>query len=534
MPSGALFLRVLHDEAQPSQVLVMTGSPATLHSLDGKLLSAFAGPGLEQMQNETLPQFLPRQRWFGAKDRVIAGVSLTPLGELEEGVHALIAADVRVGDETQRYLMPVSAFWTSQSGDTALSAGAPVLANIQSSSRAGVLIDSALEQSLAKALVEAMRTDKSLEAEGGTLSFLGSEALRQRELLPDPRPLGAEQSNVSIAFGNSVILKLYRRLRPGEQPDVEVARFLSDVGHFSSTPEFLGEIQHQSPSGETTTLAAAFAFVPNEGDAWAAVTRDLTASLTSGSSEDGSWIGAILGQRTAEMHKALSAPTADEDFAVEPLTTDDISRWVNEAVGEAQDLLDRLDEGLSALPAPAQALAQDIMSQREMLISRIKAASNMEPSGGRSRIHGDYHLGQVLVTGRDVVIIDFEGEPKRSLAERRAKSSPLRDVAGMLRSFHYAAWTALDRHAQQNDDVPEPVRARAEAWRQRVSRDYLASYQAHIAGASSYPPSPDFAKALTDLFLLQKAIYEVGYELANRPDWVQIPLSGIRDLLNEG
>jgi maltose alpha-D-glucosyltransferase/alpha-amylase len=132
------------------------------------------------------------------------------------------------------------------------------------------------------------------------------------------------------------------------------------------------------------------------------------------------------------------------------------------------------------------------------------------------------------------MIIDFEGEPKRSLAERRAKSSPLRDVAGMLRSFHYAAWTALDRYRHEHGTVPDAVRARVMAWQQRVAEEFLAAYQVHVAGASSYPTDADFARALTDLFVLQKAIYEVGYELANRPDWVEIPLSGIRDLLNEG
>ena len=168
------------------------------------------------------------------------------------------------------------------------------------------------------------------------------------------------------------------------------------------------------------------------------------------------------------------------------------------------------------------------------MIARIKAALALPPSGGRSRIHGDYHLGQVLACDGDVMIIDFEGEPSRSLAERRAKSSPLRDVAGMLRSFHYAAWTALDRVRQQTGAVPDASRARAEHWRRRVTTDFIAAYQEHVAGAASYPDDPTVAKALTDLFVIQKDIYEAGYELANRPDWVEIPLSGILDLLDEG
>ena len=482
-----------------------------------------------------MPEWLPRQRWFGAKDSTITGVKLVPLGELEVGTHALIAADVSVGGETQRYLLPLSAFW-SDNGEENASASAPVLARITCGDRSGVLVDSALDPSLAKALLGAMRRQDQLAGEGGEVAFLGSDTLRKGETTDEPRPLGAEQSNVSIAFGSSVILKLYRRLRAGEQPDVEVARFLSHVGHFANAPEFLGEIQFRPNAGEaTTTLAAAFAFVPNQGDAWSSVTDALTQDLRDGKADFSSaaMIGAILGQRTAELHRSLSVPTNDPDFAVEPLRPEDVAGWAEEAVAEAEDLLGRLEGGLSGLPANAHALADEVLGKRDTLIALLRAASGMTPSGGRSRIHGDYHLGQVLVTGDDVMIIDFEGEPKRSLPERRAKSSPLRDVAGMLRSFHYAAFTALGRYAKLEGGVPDAVRERSEDWSRRVSDDFLRAFRQHVVQAPSYPSDPVFAQALTDLFLLQKAVYEIGYELANRPDWVEIPLSGVRDLLVE-
>ena len=511
----------------------MTDTIATLVMSDATLVSGLGSPGTNQLETGTLPAFLPSQRWFGAKDRTISAVSLLPLGELVQGEHALIAADVNVGEETQRYLLPVSAKWSDHS-DAGQPVAAPILAVLQSGSRIGMLIDSALETELAKTLLDAMRNDQHISTDQGALVSIGSDALRNYANLPDPRPLGAEQSNVSIAFGTSIILKLYRRLRAGEQPDVEVARFLTDVGHYKSTPEFLGEIQHRPTNGEATTIAAAFAFVPNQGDAWAVVTNALTQSLIDETGDAAAWIGAVLGQRTAEMHKALAVETAEPDFKVEALQPGDIAAWASEAVQETKELLAQLEQGLAGLPSSARAIAEEILAQRDTLIRRIEAASAMRPSGGRSRIHGDYHLGQVLVTDRDVMIIDFEGEPKRSLAERRAKSSPLRDVAGMLRSFHYAEWTALSRYTAAKGPVPETVRQNVDTWRRQVSADFLAAYETHVAGASSYPSDPVFAKALTDLFLVQKAIYEVGYELANRPDWVEIPLSGIKDLLNEG
>ncbi|MDB5615641.1 MAG: trehalose synthase [Devosia sp.] len=512
----------------------LTEQLALLTSSDGSLVSALSGPEMDLLQSTTLPQFLPGQRWFGAKDRAISSVSLLPLAELEMGSHALLVADVHLGHETQRYLLPVSAVWGDDNGSSGETALAPVLAHIKIGTSKGLLTDSALEPALARSLLDAMRNEGQLAAPGGVVQFLGSDALRRRDDAAKPRPLGAEQSNVSIAFGSSIILKLYRRLRAGEQPDVEVARFLTGVAQFRSTPEFLGEIQYRPDEGEATTLAAAFAFVPNQGDAWAAVTRALGQSLLDGHGDGAAWIGSILGQRTAEMHKAFAVETIDPAFAVEPLQSADVAAWAAEAVVETRDLLDQLQNGLSRLSPSARTIAEQVLGERDNLIDRIEAASTMQPSGGRSRIHGDYHLGQVLVTDGDVMIIDFEGEPKRSLAERRAKSTPLRDVAGMLRSFHYAAWTALNRYADERGEVPDAVRARADQWRADMSADFVGAYETYIAGASSYPTDPAFADALSGLFLIHKAIYEVGYELANRPDWVEIPLSGIRDLLHKG
>jgi maltose alpha-D-glucosyltransferase/alpha-amylase len=502
-----------------------------------RIVDMLGAPEAQQLELSTLPEFLPRQRWFGAKDSAIKGVVLIPLGELEPGMHALVAADVALPTETQRYLLPVSVLW-GEGAANHVSRFTPILARLTSKGRDGALIDSALDPHLATALLDAMREGRTITS-GEGLAALGD--------VGEPRQLGAEQSNVSIAFGSKIILKLYRRLRAGDQPDVEVARFLSDVGHFANTPQFLGQIRHQPARGEKTTLAAAFAFVPNQGDAWTVITEALYQDLhhfglsntgaVSGSAghtqfDQSLLVGDLLGRRTAELHKALAVPTDDPAFAVETLNPADVLVWTSEAIVEAQAALDQLSEVLPSLPSGARQLAEQLLAKRNQLIERLGAGAGMAPSGGRSRIHGDYHLGQVLATADDFMIIDFEGEPRRTLKERQAKSSLLRDVAGMLRSFHYAAWTAIDRY--QRLTGASNVRERAEAWRQQVSADFLRAYEEHVAGAPSYPQDPAFARALTEMFLLQKAIYEVGYELANRPDWVEIPLSGVCDLLNEG
>ncbi|HEV7252759.1 MAG TPA: putative maltokinase [Mesorhizobium sp.] len=504
---------------------------AVLTSPDGLLTTALNGPGRTRIEERTLPALLPTQRWFGGKDKPIEGVALAPLGELEPGAHALLAADVAFADEIQRYLLPVSALWD---GEGARESGtAPVLARLALGARSGVLIDGALDQSLASALLDAMREGRRIEGEVGEIVCEATNALRSLGALGPPKPLGAEQSNVSIAFGKEIILKLYRRLRAGEQPDVEVARFLTKVGRFANTPEFLGEIRHVAEWGQPTTLAAAFAFVPNQGDAWSVVTEALHRDLQAAASGEGfspaASMGELLGRRTAEMHKALATQTDDPSFSVERLSPGDVAAWAGEAAAEAEALLDALQSRLPELRPTSRELAAEVLSKREALLGRLRAATEMAPSGGRSRNHGDYHLGQVLVSDGDFVIIDFEGEPRRSLAERRQKSSPLRDVAGMLRSFDYAAWTGLSRC----ENPTEAVKRRAEAWRRETGADFLRGYRRHVVGAASYPDDERFAGALTGLFLLQKAVYEVGYELANRPDWIDIPLTGVRDLLAE-
>ncbi|MFD1912208.1 maltose alpha-D-glucosyltransferase [Halodurantibacterium flavum] len=509
----------------------------TLTARDGRVQTALKGREGTQFQNDVLPQWLPLQRWFAAKGDTIGAVRLTPLGELGQGEHALVSVDVSLGAEEQSYFLPITARW----GDENLRPGAPklsyTLAKIRHTARVGALIDGAYDERLPQVLLDCMKEG----ATRGSLRFEGTDALRDIAEPGDPRQLGAEQSNLSIAFSDKIILKLYRRLRAGEQPDVEVARFLTEVAGFEHTPRYLGQVAHQGEGA--TTLAAAFAFVANRGDAWTGIFDALMLELN----EHETWsstsdvpsetpafdfplgIGALLGQRTAELHKALATDTEDAAFALEDLTQDHLRQWAEGAEAEARALLDRLEQ--AQLPDDAAPLAAALLDQREALLGRLRAVGQMRPSGKLSRIHGDYHLGQVLLAQNDVAIIDFEGEPARSLEERRAKSSPLRDVAGMLRSFDYAALSVITRHRASFGATADRALDRIEEWRQQVGREFLNAYRDHAEGAPSLPDSAEATQALLDLFLLQKAVYETAYELGNRPTWVGIPLSGILDLL---
>ena len=340
-----------------------------------------------------------------------------------------------------------------------------------------------------------------LEGEAGSVVFRGNDLLAETldgaEALDTPHPIGVEQSNVSIMFGDTLILKFYRRLRAGLQPEVEVAQFLTETAGFANTPTFLGSVEHRTADGEATVLAAAFGFVRNQGDAWevltSALARDLD-ELDGFVGEDGVReeqpsfgypliIGELLGRRTAELHRALAAETDDPAFAVEPITARDVKAWTKEAADDVAAMLKSLAAARDRLDDEARATADAVLGAKDDLLARTRAAGGLTPSGGRSRIHGDYHLGQVLMVQTDVMIIDFEGEPRRSLEQRRAKTSPLRDVAGMLRSIDYAAAAVLDPHGGVAQPDHEGAADRAAQWRDQTTRQFLEAYEAAIAGS---------------------------------------------------
>ncbi len=518
----------------------------TLTSRNGRIDGALGGREKSQLEEITLPQFLPLQRWFQGKGDTIKSVKLTPLATLDDaGQFAIAKLDVAMAGGAQTYLAPLSIRW----GEDHIRAGAPklsyTLAKVRSVAKVGALIDGTYDEALGAELVRLMQGNETRASGGASIRFTGSEALSEIGELAPPRPLGAEQTNVSIVFGEQIILKIYRRIREGEQPDVEIARQLTDVARFENTPALLGTIELTDGEGaEPAVLAAAFKFVPNQGDAWAAVLDALvrhmegadlfeqqemsdgveTAPLLTFPLE----IGEIAGKRTAEMHLALANAGGNPAFEPEAVTAEDLDTWADNAIKEADEVLARLSTRMADLPEEAKADAEAVLASREEIAARYNAAKSATPSGTKTRIHGDYHLGQVLVSQSDLVIIDFEGEPARTLNERRAKSAPMRDVAGMLRSFDYAAAMALARWRDIHEVHGEEARAKALAWRDRTRRGFLASY---LATLGEEAPDAALTGALLDLFTLHKAIYEIGYELANRPTWVRIPLAGVLDVL---
>jgi maltose alpha-D-glucosyltransferase/alpha-amylase len=548
---GFFWFALSDDQSMPSwhdQLPDILPEFMTLTSRDGHVSTALAGREGQQFQNDVLAQWLPRQRWFAAKDVPLDAVELVQLGNLGDGAHALVRLDIALRDgEQQSYFLPISARW----GEENLRPGAPKLswtmAKIRHTARMGALVDGAFDDTLPQLLLDGIKQGITK----GALEFRGTDALCEIEDHGPPRQLGVDQSNLSIAFSDKIILKLYRRLRAGDQPDVEVPQFLTEVAGYAHTPQYLGHIAYRDPDATTqqaTTLAAAFAFVANRGDAWAGIIDALTLDVN----EQETWtsagtaagdpapdqpgfgfplaIGGLLGQRTAELHCALATDTDNPAFQLERLTQDRLRQWSRDATSEAESMFARLDA--TRLPDDAADLARNVLAQRDTLLARLRDAGDLTPSGHVSRIHGDYHLGQVLLAQNDIAIIDFEGEPARTLDERRAKSSPLRDVAGMLRSIDYAALSVATRYRAGFGGSDDHVFSRVEDWRRSTRSAFLQNYWDYAKDTPNLPRDAGVTRQLLDLFALQKAVYEVGYELGNRPEWVGIPLRGILDLLD--
>ena len=521
----------------------------TLIASDG-WQSVFTDRQKRLMEQEVLPGFVARQRWFGAKDATSLRFDSRPLATFEGTLGsyplAVCAASMAESD-SQAYFLPFSAKWGSDN----VRVGAPLLpftlAKLRSGSKVGALIDAANDQDFIRDVAWAMGENKIIDAEDGKVVFsAGPDWVPVPEDAPI-RAVGGEQSNVSIIIDERIMLKIYRRLRAGTQPELEIARFLTEVARYPNTPEFLGAVEYVTDTGEHTALAIAFSFVQNQGDAWAALVDGLDRSLedltlrqdkkaTVESDLERLYtfpldLAARLGKRTGEMHRAFATPTDDPAFASEPISEDDISKWAQTLRDESGRVLGELEKKMVALPEAARHHVATLLGVREALADRIAAIGATAPLGVKTRIHGDYHLGQVLVSKDDVIIIDFEGEPRRSLAERREKSSPLRDVAGMLRSIDYVASAAVDRFATRKGELSEQVVAVATAWRNRASRDFLSAYLDAIQGTQICPEDRQAAESLLDLFLLQKGFYEIAYEAANRPHWLSIPLRNVIDLL---
>ena len=454
-------------------------------------------PGRERLAAEWLPSWLQTRRWFGAKDRIIRQCEI--VRQVPIGPAWLCAVEVKFEDSTSEiYIIPLTCVPSAEA--------AAVVATVNGD----VLVDATHVPEFRAALFRMIAGEELVP---GIVSDHDPEL---RAMLPESQPskvLAVEQSNTSLVYDDRLFVKLFRKLENGLSVDVEMTRFLSRDAAFVHVPRF-----HAALSWAGASLALVTDFEPDSIDGWK-LAFGYFRLWSSEPSAPAEWknLARKLGERTGEMHALLARPTEDPDFSPRTLDAEDVRAMMvamletarNAAESLSGDTLELTPEAAAIFPEFLTAL--DGMRSIRRLMNRIE---QLPPAGIKTRVHGDYHLGQVLYAREDFLITDFEGEPLRTLNERRKKQPAVRDVAGMLRSFHYAA------HAARGEESPEIADERAA----EAGRAFLNGWRAKVAGSGSE------SEQMLPIFLIEKAFYELSYEMRHRPEWVHIPLRGLLTL----
>lgn len=511
---------------------------AALHTTDAR--EALREASLQSLPDDMLRAWLSGRRWFGAKARPIRATRVEaaipvvwPSSPDEHYAVALVRVELNDG-ASARYQLPLGVVPVEEADP------ARTLTSVETSGGSThAVVDATTIPSFRRQLGAAF-------ARGATFEHAGRrwiiEPIAEGAQLPDESVLaGAEQSNTSIVFGREAICKVFRRLEHGENPDVEIARFLTTRTEFRNTPRLLGVITLDE-GGVKSVAGMLSRYLAGSTDAWSHALGRVRAYLAAPErrqeenpiADEARQLGVV----TRALHDALASGTDDPAFKPEPASAADVERWREAALVRLGDAMTVLANRLSVLEGSTQAHARALVQRRAALEERVRSFARDVTSadtGMKIRHHGDYHLGQVLRSADgEWMIIDFEGEPARPLAERRARHSPLRDVAGMMRSFAYAAAAGametggVGRNAQ--------VEIKAARWEREAREHFLGGYlgargNRGAQGRSLLPETPTATTALLALFEAEKLFYELGYELDNRPAWVWIPLRGIAKLL---
>ena len=493
-----------------------------------------AAPVLER---EALPPYLAKRRWFGAKDKQLQSSRFAYLARLPGSERELILSELEVtaGGETSRWLLPLSMSWEDEQ-----SAALPsqlALARVRRGRRVGLLTDAFALPEFAREVLAALVAGAEVDGPEGRIVF--EPTADKAELLSRPPDapviwLSAEQSNSSLIVDDAVMLKIFRRIHSGEHPEAEMSRYLTSH-EFSNAPALLGEVARITLDGQRHELAVAQSFIRNQGDAWTwtlnqfnralddLASREATHESRDDDIEDYHAFAGTIGRQLGAMHQVLARPTSNEAFAPRLADSRDVAAWTERATGLVGQAIDTIAQRTAWDNDVVAAAARRLVECRAAFVAALAELASSGLGSVVTRIHGDFHLGQVLVASGDAYIIDFEGEPARPLGERRCKMSPMRDVAGLLRSVDYAAAATLDPKNLIASRVPEVRRHKlVTRLRKGAQRKFLATYREAAAGL----PGMDRGELL-DFFLAEKAAYEVCYEAANRPAWLLIPVAGL-------
>jgi maltose alpha-D-glucosyltransferase/alpha-amylase len=497
---------------------------------------------------DVLPSFMPDRRWFADKGARPLTTKVSTAIRLEHANDrfGIVIADVKGPHGVSRYFLPLSIRWTRY---TAIDRGpASLLAAVRRGSREGVLLDATAEPEFISALLAKISAEETIKSDGSRIEFrpTASFASEAPAEIKDVTAIAREQTNSSVIVDNRYVVKVLRRITHGIHPEIEVGRFLADVAHFENAPRLLGSVELVE-NKERSALAVVHAYIQNQGDAWSVTSnaldrlveeQRLTAAETIADTlETATMLHRMqqIGLRTAEMHRAFACSDEIPAFAPEPITGADAARWTDNELAHAQTMFAQIERSFKELQEPAALLAQRLLDHRAAILDHVEAGRNESFCDGvKIRHHGDFHLGQVLIAKDDAYILDFEGEPRRTLEERRAKAPAARDVAGLLRSIDYAMSAAIARAPDLSGEDRAALGQRLHGWTEQMSAAYWESYREALGDERRlWPADENQMRRLLDRFLLEKAMYEVEYEFANRPAWVHIPLEATLRILQQ-
>jgi maltose alpha-D-glucosyltransferase/alpha-amylase len=593
-------------EAKSPARVASAGAPVgaearALLSVEEDWKEIFDGPNQGTLER-AIQVWLPSRRWFRGKARRIKNVHIqeiipVPLPRAETGKadsadaakpDATLPSEARNGsgrkacftflkveydqNDPDTYVLPLACA-TESAADLICRDWAPLVVarlSVNVTNQNGVIYDAVADKGLCGALLDLVSRQEVL---AGTAARIEAAHTPEFEKILaeggalEPVPGRAEQSNSAVIYGEKLMLKFFRRLDEGVNPDLEMTRVLSGQ-NFPFTPPLVGSLEYRKGRDEPATVAILTRFVPKAHNAW-----DFTLDALSKFFERvqtlppekrppempepsltklaGQPLGEqaremidtylesarVLGERTAAMHRALAAETENADFQPEPFTPSGQRGLFQSMRNLLRQTFALMAREAKRFPSEIGKQIQEALALEPQILKRLAHIYDRPLDATRTRHHGDYHLGQVLYTGKEFLIIDFEGEPALSTGERRLKRSPLQDVAGMVHSFHYASYAGLLKFVERGvppDDQLAMMILWSKYWARWVSAVFYKAYMEAARGASFVPSKPADLQMMMDIFLLRKAIYELGYELNNRPDWVRIPLQVIIELVAEG
>ncbi len=516
---------------EPARVQESTPATAPIESAStvNEVAEIMTGPWLELFQESMLPKYICRQRWFGSKSKTIQSVTVIDWARLPDDASLLVLLQIAYTEgQPDTYVLPIALLSGEVSVDERYHIGQITLTNDGMEGQQ-VLVDALALPSTRVAILEMIRENQTLTTMKGEIQGIAGALAKEAPSETSSRVSSAEQSNSSILFGDSLILKLFRRIQPGINPDVEIGQMLTEVAKFEHIAPYAGQIVYKAVDPETAiessyVLALLQGQVKNVGDGWSWTLEQLQEIQTVAESDliqrFESAIG-LLGRRTAEMHSALEEAEGP-DFLPETGSPEIFAREADKFKEQIAGTFSVLRQRFSELPEEYVADAASLFVKRQMIesVADQLAQLDVKEAGYWTRIHGDFHLGQVLRTEDDFVILDFEGEPVKSVEERRSRKSPLRDVAGMLRSFSYVVAVFHRDHPEAESRLKE----REQIFQKLYLDSYLLSRSKELTATT---------RTMLKAYLLEKALYELEYELNHRPQWTDIPLRGILEILQD-